>query len=230
MTTEAYICRYCKKEFRRESTLAAHLCEAKRRWQQEKETGVQMGFRAYLRFYEITQGSARLKTYENFVDSSFYNAFVKFGRHCQSIRCVNYASYTDWLLKNNKKIDHWHHDAVYIEWLHQYIKRESVQDALERALEEMQRYTDEHPELKNGFRDYFRLAGANIVCYHISTGRVSPWVVFNCDSGVRFLETLNEEQVEIVAPWIDPDFWSRKFHDYLADTEWVRKILEDAGL
>lgn len=230
MTTEAYICRYCKKEFRRESTLAAHLCEAKRRWQQEKETGVQMGFRAYLRFYEITQGSARLKTYENFVDSSFYNAFVKFGRHCQSIRCVNYASYTDWLLKNNKKIDHWHHDAVYIEWLHQYIKRESVQDALERALEEMQRYTDEHPELKNGFRDYFRLAGANIVCYHISTGRVSPWVVFNCDSGVRFLETLNEEQVEIVALWIDPDFWSRKFHDYLADTEWVRKILEDAGL
>ena len=230
METETHACRYCKKEFRRESTLAAHLCEAKRRWQQEKETGVQMGFQSYLRFYEITQGSAKLKTYEHFVDSSFYNAFVKFGRHCQSIRCVNFASYTDWLLKNNKKIDHWHHDALYIEWLHQYVKKESVQDALERALEEMQRHADEHPKLKNGFRDYFGLAGANTVCYHISTGRVSPWVVFNCGSGVKFLETLNEEQVEIVAPWIDPDFWQQKFRDYLADVEWVKAILSEAGL
>ena len=41
-------CKYCNKEFRKESTLAAHLCESKRRWQQEKETGVQLGLRAYL--------------------------------------------------------------------------------------------------------------------------------------------------------------------------------------
>ena len=70
--TESYACRYCKKEFRKESTLAAHLCEPKRRWQQEKETGVQLGFRAYLRFFEITQGSAKLKTYGDFVASPYY--------------------------------------------------------------------------------------------------------------------------------------------------------------
>ena len=228
--TDSYTCRYCEKEFRRESTLAAHLCEPKRRWQQEKETGVQMGFQAYLRFFEITQGSAKLKTYGDFVASPYYAAFVKFGRHCQSIRCVNYASFTDWLLKNNKKLDHWHHEAMYIEWLHQYIRKENVQDALARALEEMERYAGDHPDLRNGFRDYFRLAPANSVCFHIVNGRVSPWVVFNCSTGVAFLETLNPEQLEMVMPWIDPDFWSKKFEDYLADTEWTKKILGDAGL
>jgi hypothetical protein len=47
---------------------------------------------------------------------------------------------------------------------------------------------------------------------------------------VDFLENLGEEQIQIILPWIDPEFWQRKFKDYLADTEWVKDILEKAGL
>ena len=228
--TELYTCRYCKKDFRRESTLAVHVCETKHRWQQEKEVGVQLGLKAYLRFYEITQGGSKLKSYENFVSSPYYNAFVKFGRHCQSIRCVSFPNYLDWLLKGNKKIDSWCKDALYTEWLPEYLKREATQDALERALKEMTEYADAHPELKNGFADYFRYGNGNRICYHIATGRISPWIVFNCDSGIGFLEGLNEDQASIVMPWIDPDFWQKKFSDYLADTLWVKDILKKAGL
>jgi hypothetical protein len=225
-----FTCRYCEKSFRKESTLAAHLCESKRRWQQEKEIGVQMGLRAYLRFYEITQGSATMKSYNDFVDSPYYRAFVKFGRHCQAIRCVNYTSFTDWLLKNNKKLDHWCHESMYLEWLYQYLRREAAQDAIERALKEMQTYADDHPDLRNGFTDYFRYGNTNRICHHISNGRVSPWALYNCASGIEFLEKLNPEQLEIIMPWVDPDFWQKKFQDYLADTEWVREISEKAGL
>jgi hypothetical protein len=54
--------------------------------------------------------------------------------------------------------------------------------------------------------------------------------VFNCDSGVEFLGNLSEENIAMVLPWIDPDFWQRKFSDYVADTEWVKMILKEAGL
>jgi hypothetical protein len=114
--------------------------------------------------------------------------------------------------------------------MHEYLRREAVQDALERALNEMQDYADEHPELRNGFTDYFRYGNSNRVCHHIATGRISPWIVFNCTSGVEFLESLGEEQVEMIVPWIDPDHWQRRFQDYLADTEWVKDVLEKAGL
>lgn len=233
MTNESsptYKCKYCDKGFRKESTLTAHLCENKRRWQQEKETGVQFGLRAYLRFYEITQGSAKLKSYEDFVSSPYYNAFVRYGRHLVAIRAINSDSFTNWLLKNNKKLDHWCKDSLYEEWMHEYLKKEAVQDALERALKEMQEYADSHPELKNGFVDYFRYGNANRICHHICTGRISPWVLFHSDSGVAFLDGLSEEQVGIILPWIDPDFWQRKFHDYLADTEWCKHVLRKAGL
>lgn len=226
----SYECRHCGKGFAKESTLTVHLCEQKRRAQQQTETGVQLGFKSYLRFYETTQGSAKLKTYEDFSSSPYYNAFVRYGRYLVGIRAVNSVSFTDWLLKNNKKLDYWCKDSLYTEWLHEYIKREATQDALERALKEMQKYADEHPELKNGFTDYFRYGNTNRIIHHITSGRVSPWIIYNCRSGVDFLDSLTEDQVAIILPYIDPEFWQRKFKDYLADTEWVKDILQKAGL
>jgi hypothetical protein len=228
--SEGYKCKYCGKEYRKESTLSAHLCEVKRRWQEEKEVGVQMGLQAYLRFYEMTQGSAKMKTYGDFVDSPYYRAFVKFGRHLVSIRAVNPRTFIDWVIKENKKLDHWCHEKIYLEYLQQYMKKEAVQDAVERALLEMQAYADEHKEFNNGFRDYFRYGSANRIVHHICNGRISPWIVYNCDTGIEFLDRLTEEQIGLVMPWIDPEYWQRKFKDYLADTEWVKTVLKDAGL
>jgi hypothetical protein len=229
-SSPTYKCRYCEKSFRKESSLGVHLCEPKRRWQQEKEVAVQLGLKAYLRFYEITQGSAKLKSYEDFVISPYYNAFVKWGRHMVAIRGVNPAMFLEWLLKNNKKIDHWCRDEFYSTYLHEQLRREAVQDALERALKEMETYADSHPDLKNGLSDYFRYANSNRVVYHITTGRISPWIVYNCTSGREFLEALNEEQIGMVITWIDPTFWNKKFQDYLADSLWVKDILRQAGL
>jgi hypothetical protein len=226
--SQSYKCRYCDKEFRKESTLTAHLCEQKRRWQQETETGVQFGLRAYLRFYEVTQGSSKLKSYSDFASSPYYNAFVKYGRYLISIRALNANSFTDWLLKNNKKLDYWCKDSFYEEWMIEYLKKEAVQDALERALKEMEDYAGSS-DIAN-FSHYFIYGNSNRICHHISTGRVSPWVIYNCNSGVEFLSNLSEEQVPLVMPYIDPDFWNRKFTDYMADVEWCKHVLKEAGL
>jgi hypothetical protein len=225
----SYKCKYCDTGFRKETTLVHHMCEMKRRWQQEKDTGVQIGLRAYLKFYEITQGSSKTKSYSDFVESPYYSAFVKFGQYNVSIRSINYIKFTEWLLKNNKKLDYWCKDNLYSEWLLEYIKKESPQDALERALKEMEEYADGSNNITN-FSDYFKHGSSHSICFHITTGRISPWVLYNCDSGIDFLANLNEEQVVLVMPWIDPDYWNRKFRDYLADTEWCRYILKEAGL
>ena len=94
-----------------------------------------------------------IKSYEDFIKSPYYNAFVKWGRHMVGIRGINPPAFMEWLLKNNKKLDYWCKDEFYATYLHEYLRREAVQDALERALKEMQDYADDHPELKNGFND-----------------------------------------------------------------------------
>ena len=222
-------CRYCQKEFQRERSLEVHLCEPKRRYQEQNEAGVRLGFYAYSKFYEQTQGSARLKTFDDFAESQYYRAFTRWGRYCVDIRAINPEAFLAWLLRNNKKIDGWCSDKIYTEYLVQYLPREHVQDALRRAVEEMQSYCDDHSDIA-GIGHYFLYANSNKVCYHISTGRISAWVVYNCNSGIEFLEKLQPEQTSIVLPWIDPDTWQKIFRERPADVEWARHILQQAGL
>lgn len=227
LTTSKPTCKYCKKEFRKESTLQAHLCEPKRRWMQEKETGVQFGLRTYLRFYETTQGSAKNKNYSEFVASPYYSAFVKFGQFMVQIRAVNPQAFIEWILKSQKKIDHWTKDAVYEEYLYAYLRKEHPDDALARSFTEMQRWAD---ETGNDFSDFFRKCNPNKICQMIVNGRLSPWVVFNCAGGVTMLENLSEEQIAMVFKYIDPEFWQRKFKDYVADTELIKEACQLGNL
>ena len=73
----SFECQFCKKSFKREKTLAVHLCEQKRRWINRDEKYVRLGFLAYNRFYEITQGATKQKTYEHFTKSNYYTVFAK---------------------------------------------------------------------------------------------------------------------------------------------------------
>lgn len=224
-----FACRYCTKQFQRERSLDVHLCEPKRRHLEQHERGVQLGYQSYLKFYEMTQGSAKLKTVDDFISSQYYKAFVKFGRYCVDIRVVNTTQFLDWLLKNNKKIDNWCKDSVYEEYLLWWLPKEPVQDALERALKEMEEYASNNSGLAS-FNHYFRYGNTNRICHHIVSGRVSPWCIYNCSSGIEWLDTLTTENLAIVMPYINPDIWRRKFEDYPSDTEWAKHVLREAGL
>jgi hypothetical protein len=227
MVVKDYICKYCKKGFRKEGTLAAHTCEPKRRAQQEKENGVQLGMTAYLRFYELTQGSSKLKNYQHFCDSPYYNAFVKFGRHMVSIRAINTSGFIDYVIKENKKLDYWCKDQFYQEFLMQHLRKENPVDAMERSIKTMQKWAEEKD---SSFNHYFLYGNSNTITHDITTGRISTWVLFNCSSGIGFLDKINAEQIELIYPYIETDYWKKRFVDYFADTEFVKHILSEAGL
>lgn len=219
-------CLHCGRTFQREHSLMVHVCEQKRRHLERDEIGVQIGLQAYLRFYEITQGSSRLKTWNDFAGSAYYRAFVRFGRHCQAIRAVNTMRFTDWLINNNRKIDHWCSDRIYTEYLMEYVRLESVTDALARAIEHAMAWSD---TTDNPSHDFLRYGNDNTIAHAVSTGRITSWILYNCDSGHEWLERMNADHRNIVWPWIDPEFWQQHLQAYPADREYAREILRQAG-
>ena len=225
-------CRYCGQGFVRESTLAVHQCEPKRRAQQKGEKGVQIAFAAWIRFYEITQGSAKTKSYEDFCNSQFYNAFVKFGRHCVSISAINVTQFTEYVLKNQIKIDRWCTDKVYDAYLFQLLRSEQATDAAERSVLTMVEWAaeTEAPEQAPEFSDYFRVVSNNRFVMHVQNGRISPWAIYCSQSGIEKLETLTDEQVGLIIRWIDPEFWQKRMKDFAADTMLIKSIMEQAGV
>jgi hypothetical protein len=106
------------------------------------------------------------------------------------------------------------------------MRRENVTDALTRAIEYSLTWSEKtgHPA-----QDIMRYGNDNAVTYAISTGRISAWIVYNCESGQKFLDEMNQDQIKIVWPWIDPEFWQKKFQDYPADHEYVKDMLMKAG-
>lgn len=221
-----FVCEYCKKTFARESSIEVHMCEPKRRRLNRDDPGVRIGFQAYIRFYEQAQGSARLKTYDDFCDSSYYLAFVKFGRYCVDTKTINPAQFMTWLLKNQKKIDRWCSDRFYTEYLTWYLTVEAVDDALARAME----YAIDWSEKNNSpSQDCVRYGNANATCHAIVTGRLSPWVIYNSESGQKFLSDANQEQLAMIWPYVNVDTWNKKFSDYAADQAYTREILNKAG-
>lgn len=221
-----FACEFCKKQFVKETSMAVHMCEPRRRRQEKDERGVQLGLQAYLKFYESIQGSARLKSFDDFAESAYYKAFVKFGRYCVNINAINPARFMEWLLKNNKKIDQWASDRMYGEYLSHYLRVENATDALARAIEWSMDWAERsHAQA----HDCLRYGNSNAICYAITTGRISAWAIYNCDSGRHFLESLGAEQIAMTWPYIDSDFWQNKFRDFPADKMYVQEMLTKAG-
>lgn len=221
-----FICKYCQKAFVREQSLAVHLCEQKKRHQDQSEPGIRLAFNAFLKFYQSTQQSATPKTFSDFAKSAYYAAFAKFGRYMVSVNAINPAAFTDWVLKQNKKIDQWATDRVYNEYLHYYLYHEAVDDALERAIKKAVAWSD---ETHAPFNDMLRYGKPNSTCYDISAGRISPWILYSCDSGQEFLNSLNPDQIKVIWDVINPDKWAKKLSENKKDWDYAKTILKKAG-
>jgi hypothetical protein len=223
---EVYVCKYCDKVFKRENTLIVHLCEKKKRWQEKDESGVRIGFNAYIKFYEYTQYSVKVKTQMDFIKSPYYKSFVKFGRYCVDINAININKFVEYIIHQNKKLDYWSSDKLYTDYLNTLTVSENPIDTLSRAI----KYSIKWAEKQNAdSKDMLRHGNVNSNCYAVTTGHISPWVLYNCNSGKSFLSELSHEQTEIVWDFINPEVWGKKFKDYPEDVEYIASMLKKAG-
>ena len=218
-------CTYCSKEFTRERTLQVHMCEPKRRYLQKGEKWVQNGFMVFQRFYQIHQNNMKEKTYDDFCKSSYYNAFVKFGRFMMHINPLYPEKYIDYVILSNIKLDHWSRDDLYESYLIDTLKVEPVEAALRRSIATMMDWAEEqHAQ----WSDYFRLVNTNRAVQHIQQGKISPWLLLGCNAGKKMLKSFTDEQLQMTARFINPEYWNAKFKSYPADLLFVEETAKEA--
>jgi hypothetical protein len=225
-TKSDFSCEFCGRGFQRETTMGKHLCESKRRWQDKDLPGNRIGFQSWIRFYAKNTATKKPKTYLDFTKSAYYLAFVKFGHYCVNIKCLNVNRYADWLLKNDIKIDSWCSDANYTKFLIQHLKDEDPMDAIARSIEntiELAKATGIET------KDCLRYANRNRLVYAITAGKISPWMLFHSESGIKLIEDLDESQQKMILDYINPEQWAIKFRRDSAIVVQVKELLAAAG-
>lgn len=221
-----YGCEFCGRSFLRESTVLKHICEYKQRWMQKDLQGNRIGFQAWLQFYKKNSASKKQKTYEEFIKSAYYTAFVKFGNHCVDINALNVSRYCDWLVKNQIRIDTWCTDVNYTKYLIEYLKIENPIDAIARSIETSISLAETE---KIQSKDYLRYGNPNKICYAITTGKISPWMLFQSTSGVEFLDKIDSTQQKMIIDYINPEQWAIKFVRSPEVVKQVKELLNAAG-
>jgi len=225
-TKSEFSCEFCNRAFRREETIFRHLCESKRRWQDKDLPGNRIGFQSWVRFYAKNTATKKSKTYLDFTKSAYYLAFVRFGHYCVNIKCLNVNRYADWLLKNDIKIDNWTSDNSYTKFIIDHLKTEDPLDAIARSIETtIELAKDERIQS----RDYLRYGNRNKICHQITTGRISPWMLYHTESGITMVESLDETQQKMILEYINPEQWAIKFRRSSDIVVQVKELLAEAG-
>ena len=227
LADQPFICVHCTKAFMKEKTLYAHMCENKRRAMQKDEKRVQAGLIAFNRFYQLTQNAKKSKTYEEFCKSAYYNAFVKFGSFVNNVMPIYPEKFIDFVIKSGVKLDHWCRDELYETYLYEMLKLEPVESAVQRTLTTMMEWGDYS---QAQFNHYFEYVNLNKAVHDIKNGKISAWVILNCSGGKQMIGNMNDEQLEMIAPAFDIQFWVKKFKQHPADAALVAEILKETDI
>lgn len=222
-----FVCEYCGSGFVKEKTLSVHMCEKKRRALQKNEKRVQLGLYAFQRFYKLSAGTKKEKTYEEFCNSQYYNAFVKFGSFISNVRPLYPEKYIDHVVTSGVKLDHWCRDELYEKYVIELILKEDMDVAVRRSIETMMEWGEEK---NTPWNDYFEYTSLNRAVRDIKDGKISPWLILNCKTGKQMLSKFNDEQLNFIAAVIDPQHWALKFKRKAHDVEAVKEVARESNL
>ena len=224
----SYVCKFCKKTFGSEQTLLTHLCEPKRRWNNRKDTNVQLAFRCFQHFWRITATNMKSeKTYEDFMGSKYYLAFVRFANYVMGVYIASVEDYIEWLLKSRVRIDKWSTDEVYETYIKEFNVRESVDRAIERTVLTIKSWAEEN---KKEWTTFFNEVSVPRAIHMIRAGKISPWVLYNSKGGIKLMESFNEEQMIMIEEYVSPTAWTKRFEQSPEDVKFALDVTKAAGL
>jgi len=220
-------CKFCNKTFKTDKTLASHMCPRKRRMAEKDNLSSRLGFRVFQRFYELTTKSIKAKTFDEFIRSSYYTDFVKFGRYLGHKDAIDTERFIDFVIKNGVKLRDWRKAFVYETFLQELMNKEPVERALERTLIALQEWATDNETTYNKFFEYVTTTEATHI---IRSGRISPWVLYLSESAGELMGRMSSEQGEMIQSIINPSVWQARFHNRQDDVKFVVDVLDKAGL
>ena len=63
----------------------------------------------------------------------------------------------------------------------------------------------------------------------ITAGNISPWMLYQSESGIQLIEDLDESQQKMIIDYINPEQWAIRFKRNSNVVGQVKELLSQAG-
>jgi len=222
-----YKCRYCNKDFVKESTLMSHMCERKRRMGDKDLKQNRIAYQSWLIYRQLSMQSKTVPKYEDFIANRYYSGFMKVSKFVIDLHMDKPDDYIKFLVMHSVKIDDWCKDSVYQLYVKDRTKTETVERAIERSLLNMKAWAE---RTDNNWQDYFSTASTIDIVQDIKMGRISPWCTFATDQGSSLIDRLEPGQVQALVDHMDPLAWRARVKRQQKDADWVQHVFNQAEI
>jgi hypothetical protein len=124
------------------------------------------------------------------------------------LKAVEPEEFIRYICQSKVPIDKWCLDEHYLEYVRLLNKFESPDRAVERTLLLAESWAN-----REGYAitDFFRKIATPQAVMWLMSGRISPWVIFNCESGQELISRFSDEQYALLEKAVDIKFWKKKF-------------------
>jgi hypothetical protein len=224
---EVYRCSYCDKTYKLEKPFLNHICAQKKRYFEKDTKAARLAFATFTKFHEVHYRGRVPPTYEKFMQSSLYEAFLRFGKYILDIDAISPPDYIDYMVRSQVPIDRWCRDSEYEKYVGQLAMKETPVRALERTCLLMQEWAVKE---QRDSANFFREISPTRAAMWVRSGRISPWVLLNCESGVDLIGRFNDEQMVMIAGALNTKMWKGKFQRHPDEVRDLRSALEATGL
>jgi hypothetical protein len=128
-STEFFKCKFCRKSFKRERTLAVHMCQQKHRFNVKDELPSRISFETFCVFHKTCMPgniNGQIPPLEKFINSPEYNGFYTFGKYLAELKLPTdqQREFIKFVMVQGVKIKDWPKSFVLEEFI-KFIKRRS---------------------------------------------------------------------------------------------------------
>ncbi len=216
-------CTFCNKTVK---DIVSHSCRLKDRYLNRDTLNARIAFNSYKIFWSISY-NRKLPDNDSFDKSPLYNDFVKFADFTIKTNIYKPDEYVKYLVKNQIKLVEWTKEQLYLKYVRTVVRTESYDRAIERSII----FMDKIAQTNNiKINDFFNHVSPSDIIIWLETGRVSPWVLFNCESGRNLINSFDTEQINIMENIVDYRYWKLKFKKNPDDVSVIQDFLKEEGL
>lgn len=225
--TDKHKCHFCEKGFAKERTLDVHICEKKRRWMNKDDRNVRIAYASWLHYCKKTGLYANKKgplSYDDFMRSSIYITFVRFGHFVEETKMQNYLAYVDFMIKNNYKNADWDKNSVYEYFIKMNTRQESIEDAIQKTIKFMDKWSSDQNE---EWTDFFIKITNQQALDWLRSGRISPWIFLTSSKARSKMDEMTDEQLMLLDKYLDVKWWNQNLRRKPQDRQYVEQLVRE---